>query len=647
MSIPIREYWQLLAKYLKPQKKWVALLAVLLFAVIGLRVINPQIIRVFLDAAQAGAPLQPLLIAGGLFLAFALLVQLMSVAATYVGEVVGWTATNNLRADLALHALRLDMSFHNDKTPGEMIERIDGDVMDLAIFFSQLVIQVIGNLFLLIGVLIALALEDWRVGLATAIFSVVALFTLNKLRDIAVPHWKIAREAHADLYGYLEEQLSGTEDIRSSGATDYVMRGLYANGRKVVHAETKAGVAGIAIWMVWNFWHVMGRILAFVSGYLLFTNGLITIGTAYLLVYYTETIFGPLRHLTMEMEHFQKAAGSIERLRELQALETRVGDKGTQSLPAGALAVAFDRVSFGYNDKDLVLKDVSFELPSGRVLGLLGRTGSGKTTIARLLFRLYDVTNGQVRLSADQDLTGFVQDELVAKSHPNLSDLTNGDDHHNGHVPGGVWLDVRDVRLNDLPQRIGMVTQDVQLFRATVRQNLTLFDPSIPDERVIEVIRDLELSDWFDALPNGLDTELESGGKGLSAGEGQLLAFARVFLRNPGLVILDEASSRLDPATERRIEHAIDRLLGATSGEPKRTAIIIAHRLDTVQRADDILILDQGRMAEYGERKALLRDPQSRFSQLLRTASTDAEQISGWELQPPAHPAPSVEVELK
>jgi ABC-type multidrug transport system fused ATPase/permease subunit len=179
---------------------------------------------------------------------------------------------------------------------------------------------------------------------------------------------------------------------------------------------------------------------------------------------------------------------------------------------------------------------------------------------------------------------------------------------------------LRDLKLDDIPNHVGMVTQDVQLFRATVRQNLTLFDASIPDERVIEVIRDLELSDWFDALPKGLDTELESGGKGLSAGEAQLLAFARVFLRNPGLVILDEASSRLDPATERRIEHAIDKLLG----EPKRTAIIIAHRLDTVHRADDILILDHGDVAEYGNREALMRDPSSRFSQLLQTADLQA-----------------------
>ncbi len=589
MTIPIRSYWQLLENYLKPQRKRVALLAILLFAVIGLRLVNPQIIRQFLDAAQGGAATQQLWVAGGLFLLFALLVQSLSVAATYIGETVGWNATNALRADLALHCLRLDMSFHNTKTPGEMIERIDGDVMDLAIFFSQMVIQVLGNLLLLIGVLIALYLEDWRVGLALSVFSVIALITLNKMRHIATPHWKTAREAHANLYGFLEEQLSGTEDIRSNGATHYVMNGLYRNGRKVYLAERKAGVIGMLVWMVWQTWHVAGRIIAFVSGFYLFNSGVITLGTAYLLVYYTETIFGPLRHLTMEMEHFQKSAGSIERLRDLLATKNKVLDTGTAQLPSGPLSVTFQHVKFGYNPDDLILKDVSFQVPAGKVLGLLGRTGSGKTTIARLIFRLYEVTSGCVSVGQ-----------------------CKGAAHHD--------MSVADVSLRELPKHISMVTQDVQIFRATVRENLTLFDKSIPDDRVIEVIRDLELSDWFDKLPKGLDTELESGGKGVSAGEAQLLAFARVFLRDPGLVILDEASSRLDPATERRIEHAIDKLLN----EPKRTAIIIAHRLATVQRADDILILEDGQVSEYGPRETLINDPNSRFSQLLQTAELQA-----------------------
>jgi ABC-type multidrug transport system fused ATPase/permease subunit len=156
-----------------------------------------------------------------------------------------------------------------------------------------------------------------------------------------------------------------------------------------------------------------------------------------------------------------------------------------------------------------------------------------------------------------------------------------------------------------------MVTQDVQLFHATIRDNLTFFDPTIEDQHILAVIVDLGLNSWLDRLPKGLDTILEGGAEGLSAGQAQLLAFARIFLTDPGLVILDEASSRLDPATEQLIERAIDKLLA------NRTAILIAHRLETVQRADEILILENGKVLEYGERPVLAADAGSHFAQLL------------------------------
>jgi ABC-type multidrug transport system fused ATPase/permease subunit len=227
----------------------------------------------------------------------------------------------------------------------------------------------------------------------------------------------------------------------------------------------------------------------------------------------------------------------------------------------------------------MVLYDLSFQLPLGAVLGLLGRTGSGKTTLTRLLFRLYDPDRGTIYLGRD----------------------------------GCVPTDIRQLPLSDLRRQVGMVTQEIQLFHATVRDNLTFFNPSVSDERILEAIHELGMDEWYDSLPEGLDTELESGGGGLSAGEAQLLAFARIFLRDPRLIILDEASSRLDPATEHMIERAVDRLIA------NRTAIVIAHRLDTVQRADAILILEDGRICEHGARTALARDPDSRFYSLLQT----------------------------
>ena len=221
-----------------------------------------------------------------------------------------------------------------------------------------------------------------------------------------------------------------------------------------------------------------------------------------------------------------------------------------------------------------VLHNVSFQAPAGKVLGLLGRTGSGKTTITRLLFRLYDPTQGVIRL---------------------------GD------------CDLRTVNLRELRRHVGLVTQEVQIFQASLRDNITLFNPLIADAQILQVLRELGLWPWYAAQPQGLDTLLQAGGSGLSAGQAQLLALVRVFLKDPSVVILDEASSRLDPATEQLLERAIDRLL------QNRTAIIIAHRLGTVQRADHILILEEGRVAEYGVRTQLATDSSSRFYRLLQT----------------------------
>jgi ABC-type multidrug transport system fused ATPase/permease subunit len=178
-------------------------------------------------------------------------------------------------------------------------------------------------------------------------------------------------------------------------------------------------------------------------------------------------------------------------------------------------------------------------------------------------------------------------------------------------------LELSALSLTALRQGIGLVTQDVQLFRASVRDNLTLFDATISDQQIMQVIQELELSEWLARMPDGLDTELASEGTNLSAGEAQLLAFTRIFLKDPGLVVLDEASSRLDPATEHLIERAVDKLLR------NRTGIIIAHRLGTVERADDIMILESGQMVESGRRTELVANPTSRFAGLLRTGLQD------------------------
>ncbi|MGH2427128.1 MAG: ABC transporter ATP-binding protein [bacterium] len=571
ISETLRDHINFLIKYLRPQWQRAALLAVVLLASIGLQLLGPQILARFIDMARAGVAIPELMQLAAVFLAVACAGQIISTIAAYASENVGWTATNLVRADLALHCLGLDLSFHNEKTPGEMIERVDGDVTHLSRFFSQFALRVFGNLLLLLGVLVMIFRVDRRVGLAYVGFSLFALFALRKLLELAVPYWKQARQASAILTGFLEERLAGTEDIRSSGATPYVMRRFFQAVRDQMEKTRRAGVMGTSMWAMTAALLTLGNAMAFGLGLTLYSAGLITFGTVYLLFHYTEMLRWPLEQITREVQELQRAAASVGRVGDLFKIRSKTVD-GSGALPRGPLAVEFGAVSFAYEEQ-LVLRDVTFRLGPGQVLGLLGRTGSGKTTIGRLLIRMYDPSTGMVSL-------------------------------------GGA--DIRGLRLHYLRRRVGMVTQDVQLFHASVRDNLTFFDRTIPDEMILEVLHRLGLDHWYRGLPHGLDTTLSSRG-GLSAGEAQLLAFARVFFKDPGLVVLDEASSRLDPATEALIEHAVSVLL------EQRTAIIIAHRLTTVRRADQIIIVDDGRVQEHGARVALERDPSSRFAGLLRT----------------------------
>ncbi len=574
MKLPFKAYWDLLSQHIRPQKGRFALLAILLFGGIGLRIFAPQIMRTFIDAALAGEALQTLTTTALAFIGVALLQQVVSVSVTYLGENVAWTATNALRAELAWHALNLDMRFHNDHTPGELIERIDGDVTELATFFSQFALNLVSNGLLLIGILAALFLEDWRAGLGFTVYAIATITILGRLKDIAVPHQKARREAEANLYGFIEEQLAGTEDIRSSGAVDFSIRELFRHQGVILTHNRKSHFKRWIIENAMGLALTIGTLLAITNGYWLYTTGLITIGTVYLFVHYINLLEEPFWAMTHDIESFQTIGACVERLTEFRNFKAEVVDGAGMDISSQSLALAFNNVTFSYNGNDAVLTDLSFQLKPGSVLGLLGRTGSGKTTLARLIFRLYDPKSGRIEI--------------------------NG-------------ADLREANLEALRRRIAIVTQDVQLFRASIRDNLTFFDRSISDEQILKTLEELELGDWVRSLPKGLDTQLETGSRSLSAGEAQLLAFTRVFLRNPGLVILDEASSRLDPATEQRLEHAIDKLL------QNRTAIIIAHRLGTVHRADEIMILDSGTVSEYGNRKQLAADANSRFARLLQT----------------------------
>mgnify|MGYP001420643844 CR=1 FL=1 len=603
-SIPTQPI-AMLRHYLRPHRRRLALLFLLLGGSIALQLLGPQLLGRFVDAAAGEVAANRLATIAALFFVAVLAQKIIHLVAVYLTEDLGWATTNALRADLTAHVLRLDMGFHKLRTPGELIQRIDGDVGELAEYFSEIVVSLLGNGLLVAGILVLVFVEDWRVGLVGLTYALIMLTLFRVIQARVVRLYTRVSQASAELLGFLEEYMTGTEDVLPNGGAAYVMQRLTPLLNTHAALRTRTYTLSNVVGATSTFLFAVTVAATMGLSALAFRAGTMTIGTVFLLVFYVGLLESPLDAVRRELASIQRALAGVNRTREFFELRPEVGESvaGTTALAGGPPAVRFEGVTFAYKDQPVAsderrvtsddsslgtrhslpvttLADVSFDLVPGRVLGVLGRTGSGKTTLTRLLFRLYDVDSGAITLDG---------------------------------------VDLRAVGLGALRRHVGLVTQDVQLFAASVRDNLTLFSnydptqPKVSDDDIAAALATLGLGAWLRALPDGLDTLLESGGKGLSAGEAQLLALARVFLRDPRLVVLDEASSRLDPATEGVLERAIDRLLAG------RTGIVIAHRLRTVQRADDILILEGGRVVEHGPRAALAAAPGSRFSRLLQT----------------------------
>jgi ATP-binding cassette subfamily B protein len=561
MSRPVRS--RRLSAFLRPPARLLGPLSAALAVMTVLPLVGPMLVSRFVDGAVAGRSTAALLSLAGAYLATAVGAQGARLLASWLASRAAWDGTNRLREAVAEHTLRLDLDFHARHTPGEMIERVDGDVAALGDFLVAFLLEIVASGLLLLGTLVIVAAEDLRLGAAllayVALMATVVAFSHKR----SVPALIAFREAMARHMGRIEEQLAAVEDLRAAGAGEYSLRRYDASAGDVYATLRRADRAKALLIGSVYVTSALGTAVLLGLAIILHSQGALSVGATVALFQYTQLVRQPLEEMTGQLQHLQGALAGAERLRQLftETPTLTVPDRGV-SLPAGALALELDRVDFAYaDDGEEVLAGIDLRVAPGRALGLVGRSGSGKTTIARLLARLYDPTAGVVRL-------------------------------------GGV--DLRSVDPADLRQRVAVVTQDVVLFDGSLRDNLTLFGTTpAGDADLTALLGQLGLGTWLTGLPDGLDSRIGPGGAGLSAGEAQLLAFARAFLADPGLVILDEASSRL--------------LAG-------RTAVLIAHRLSSLDRVDDIAVVDEGRIVEAGARIDLLRRTDSRFATLLARA---------------------------
>ncbi len=554
MNAQTTALFALALRYLRPQRWGVVILAILLAASTALQLVLPQIVRSFLDAAQHGGTLRFLMLAAGLFLGSVVLGQLLDALAAYCAGRVGWAATNALRCDVLMHVLALDRRFFVRHSAGELIERVDGDVMALFNVFAQFALRVVGSVLLMLGVLVLLAREDLRLGLLLFGYVLLAMVVLQWARGRALPATRELRQVSADLSSFWGERIPAGDELYANGALDWTLEQHAALLGHSLRVSRSSMVRLRSLTLISELLLALANGALFLLGTVLIRQGSLSVGGLYAAYAYTSLLAMNLWQLAEQLGDLQRALVGFERIEALLSTQPAVQDGAGVILAEGALSLSFRDISYSYAQDDValsqaVLRQVSFELPAGMFMGVVGRTGSGKSTLARLLLRFDDPQSGAI--------------------------LLNG-------------VDIRQLSLHELRQKIGFVTQDVQIFNASLRDNLTVFDTAYSDTMLWHMLEELGLKSWARSLNAGLDSLVTS--TTLSAGEAQLVAFARVFLRQPALVVLDEATARLDPATEQLIESAVARLLAG------RTALVIAHRLSTLEQADCILRLEDGRV---------------------------------------------------
>lgn len=578
----------LLGGYLRPERRPLAALTAVLVVAMLLPVAGPVLLGQVIDAALAGGALGTLVAGAVGFLAVTLTADAMQLAITFWSVKLAWRIGNRLRLDLARHALGLDLTWHGSHSPGLLIERIDGDVEAIVRFSSTAVLNLFGNAILLAGTLVVAVWIEWRAGLLIGTVAVLAVLLMRRLRKLAVPAYEAEREVTAELYGDLEERLGGLEDLRANGAAAYTVHRLRATSSRWWHRARHASLLGDGAYATAAAAFTLGSVATLALALWLNVRGQLSLGSVLALFRFSQMVRQPLEAVAEQITEFQRAVAGSRRAARLLSTSPALVDGPGATLPEGPLDITFERVSFAYPDEPdrPVLDHVDLHVPAGTVVGVVGRTGSGKTSLGRLLLRFWDVTGGSLKL-------------------------------------GGV--DLRQTTQAHLRTRVGVVTQEVQILRATLRDNLTLLGAVTAEDRALRAaLVEVGLGAWLAGLPAGLDSVLE-GDTELSAGQAQLLAFARILLTDPGLVVLDEATSRLDPVTEALVTAATERVLRG------RTVVIIAHRLATLDRADQVMVVEGGRIAEHGRREDLLADPDSRFAMLRRRALDVAARGHGGE----------------
>lgn len=548
----------------KVYKEWkvilVSLVALVLIALVEFSI--PQVTQTIIDDIIPEKS-KSMLVQAIFWLGFlTVALNVLSYISTYLMSKISQEAVSELKQDLYGHVLEQDLTYFETQKTGDLMTRLTSDVRTIQDLISPSTLKIISNIVTFTLVLGFLFYTDWKLSLMIAITFPLLYIVNDFFSKRMKANFRKVRESSAHFNNHLQMTLTSILMIKNSATESFEEQRLKEVNEEVKNNQLQATKTQALFSPSMDLVNFLGVAIVLTYGTLKIFDGELTVGSMMSYLAYLKLLQNPIRSMTQMISRFQQALVSYERLMDIYESEPSiVAADDTVKIERLEKGITFDNVSFHYLEGNKVLTDLTFTIPKGKLVALVGSSGSGKTTVTRLLSRLYDPTAGSIKV----------------------------DDHN-----------LKDIDIESLRQAIGIVSQDIELMDGSVRDNITygIFDKS--EEEILKAIDAARLTEFIEGLPQGLETQIGERGMKLSGGQKQRLAIARVFLKNAPILILDEATAALDNESERFIQQSLEELL------EQKTALVIAHRLSTIHHADTILVMEKGRIVESGNHQELM-----------------------------------------
>lgn len=551
-----------LFSYLKPYKKEVVIVVLLMIIIMISTLINPMLLGIAIDEFIAKKN-----VTGLIYMAGAMILINIAAMLAFKGRIrLMSSITNNIliniREELYTHIQKLSFGFFDSRPVGKILARVIGDIDSLKDLFDASIMRLIPEVLTLICVGVVMFVMNFRLALCALIIMPVLFIGIFTIERIGTEKWRKFRQKKSNLNGFIHEDFSGIKLVQAFAAEDNRKRSFKEMNDSMIDSFISCVKVNDFFWPIVSMCSGVGTMLVYIFGVKFIQNGTVEVGTLISFTWYVSMFWKPIIRLSDFYNSLITNIAGGERIFEILDMEPDIyASEESKDMPKINGNVEFKNVSFSYDESTQVLNDVSFNVEEGQSIALVGATGAGKTTIINLISRFYDVNEGAVLID--------------------------------GH-------DVKSVTLESLRSQMGIMLQDTFLFSATIKENIKYGKLDASDEEVIKASKAVNAHDFIMKMPKGYDTEINERGSRLSVGQRQLISFARALLANPRILILDEATSNIDTATEILVQKGIEQLLKG------RTSFVIAHRLSTIRDCDKIMVINNGNIQECGTHDELL-----------------------------------------